>query len=220
MKYPVRNSEGQSVGTVELDAEVFGAVVDPALVHEAVRWQRLKKRAGSHACLSKGQMKGGGRKPWRQKGTGRARCGSNTSPVWVGGGVAHGPKPRDYSNRFAKGDRARALIGVLSDKARSSELVVLDSFKAVAGKTREVKAVFQKLGVLDGGVTLVMAGVDDSAIDTEMRAARNLSGVIALPVQGANAYDLLKSKYLVTTAAGVQALQSLVKGRIGKAGGV
>ena len=214
IKYLVLNSSGKEVGTIELDPTVFGAPVDNGLTHEVVTWQRNKKRAGTHSCLSKGIMRGGNRKPWRQKGTGRARAGSNTSPLWVGGAVAHGPKPHDYETRVSKRARRQALTAVLSDKVNSKTLVVLDALKVASGKTREVQSILKNIGVTGSALILLPGSKKEVQASPEWRASRNICGVETLPSEALNAYDLLRSKYLISTVDGVTALQKLLKGRM------
>ena len=119
LKYDIHNMEGKVVDSADLDVDVFGAKVNLDLVHQTIVWQLAKRRAGTHCSKSRAEVSGGGRKPWKQKGRGTARSGSNTSPVWVGGGVAHGPKPRDYETRLSKRTRRQALASVLTDKVNN-----------------------------------------------------------------------------------------------------
>lgn len=207
VKYRVLDMQGQEVGSIDLDAEVFGAEILASVVHETVRWQRAKARAGTHATLTKGMMKGGNRKPWKQKHTGRARSGSNTSPLWVGGAKAHGPQPRSYEFRLSRRARRQALVSVLSDKVKRSKLIVLDDLKIVQGKTKEMAAVLKSLGLTNKRAALVLPGKEPAV----WRSAGNLPNVFALPVSGVNVYDLLRHPYLVSTQAGVRAIEQRVK---------
>jgi len=213
IKYRVVNGKGQEVGTIDLEPAVFGAPVLQHMVHTEVCRRLKQRRAGTHSCLNKGSMKGGGRKPWRQKGTGRARCGSNTSPLWVGGAVAHGPKPHDYRDRLAKRARCQALVAALSDKVQNKELIVLSELELQAGKTKELKEILRNVGAGAGGATLVLA---PSAASSEKikQAGRNINRTITLPPQGVNVYDLLKHKYLVSTCEGIASLQALINSRL------
>ncbi len=204
IKYKVVNSQGKEVGEIELNAEVFGAEINASMVHDAVRWQRAKARAGTHSSLTKGMMKGGNRKPWKQKGTGRARSGSNTSPLWVGGAKAHGPQPRDYEYRLSKRAKRQALVSVLSEKVVNKTLIVVDELSISKGKTKEVVAILKNLGVDSKKLTVVLPTPDAKV----WQGAGNLKNVIALPVTGVNVYDLLRHPVLVATKEGVKALET------------
>lgn len=212
VSYKVLSSDGKEVGTVDLDPKVFNAEVLEYLVHDAVVWQRNKKRAGTHSALTKAEVSGGGKKPWKQKGTGNARAGSNTSPLWVGGGVTHGPKPRDYTTRLSKRARRQALCSVLTDKVRNEGLKIVDSLVVKSGKTRDMVDLLKKLGVAGESITLVQSDNENGA--AVERASRNIAGIKPLKVSGVNVYDLLKNKYLVVTKEDILALQ----GRILKEG--
>ncbi len=213
VSYKVLNMAGEQVGQIDLDPVIFGAEVNQALVHQAVVWQRNVRRAGTHSTLTRAEMSGGGRKPWKQKGRGTARSGSNTSPVWVGGGVAHGPKPRSYATKFSKQMRTKALVSVLSDKVKQGSLVVLDSLEVESGKTKDFVKVLSNLGLgadaAKQGVAIVMPEKNSSV----WRSSGNLKKVVALPVQGVNVYDLVKAGFLVSTTAGIEALQDRILGK-------
>lgn len=210
IRYKVLNIGGDEVGEMELDPEVFNAKECRSLVHQTVRWQRACRRAGSHSVLSRGNMKGGGKKPWRQKGTGRARAGTRNSPVWVGGAVAHGPQPRDYSFRLSARSRRQALASVLSSKVKANELIILDELPIKEGKTREIVSILDKLGVKDTSSLLVTPTKDEML----RRSSGNLKRSLALPVIGANVYDLLRHRYLLCTKESVSALVQRVKGSV------
>ena len=202
LKYKVLNMKGAEVGTVDLDRSVFGAEIIADLVHQTVRWQRAKARSGTHATLTKGMMKGGNRKPHKQKGAGRARAGSNTSPLWVGGGVSHGPQPRDYEFRLSKRSRRQALASVLTDKVNKKTLLILDSLTLVDGKTKEMNQILKTLGIDEKKVAIILPSIEEKV----WRGASNLKQVLTLPVPGANVYDLMKHPYLVSTKEGIVAL--------------
>lgn len=198
---PVRDVEGKVVGEVELSEAVFAAPVKPHLLYEVVRWQMAKRRRGTASTKTRGEVSGGGRKPWPQKGTGRARAGSIRSPLWVGGGVVFGPKPRDYSWRLPKKVRRNALRSALSMKLAEGRLVVVDRIELEQPKT---KAFLQIMGVL---------GVEEGAlvVDEENRnlalAVRNLPRYKLLPPIGVNVYDLLGHPWLVLTRRATEALE-------------
>jgi len=204
--------EGKEVGAIDLDPEVFDAGEHVSLVHETVRWQRNRARRGTHCCLTKSEVSGGGKKPWRQKGTGRARCGSNTSPLWVGGGVIHGPKPRSYDFRLSKGERRNALAAVLSEKRREGRLLVLDELKIESGKTRDLLKALEKLGLGSNSVTIVTE--EDSSVADRgsiWRLSGNMKNVSAIAVAGVNVYGLLRHQYVLGTKEAIARLQERVK---------
>ena len=203
LNHEVVNSEGKAVGTITLDPTVFGAPVKTDLVHQVVRWQRAKRRAGTHACLNRGAMTGGGKKPWKQKGTGNARAGSRNSPVWVGGAVAHGPSPRSYEFKLTKGVRRGAMTSVLSDKLKNESLVILDNLAVESGKTRDMTAILSNLGVAGKKAVLLMPEKDELV----WRSSGNLKEITSLPVAGANVYDMVNAHYIVATKDAVEKLQ-------------
>ncbi|MCB0332478.1 MAG: 50S ribosomal protein L4 [Bdellovibrionales bacterium] len=202
----VKDMNGKEVGKLDLDPAVFASESDPSLVHATVRWQRAKRRAGTHAALSRGQMKHSDSKPHKQKGTGRARAGSRNSPLWVGGAVIHGPQPRSYEFRLPKRTRRQAMASVLSDKVRANRLVVLDSLSIESGKTKDMAAVLSKLGVDHKSATIMLPEAEVNV----WRSSRNIAGVKSLPVSGANVYDLLNHHFLVGTKDAILALQDRV----------
>ncbi len=207
LNYQVLDSKGSEVGSALLDPAVFGAPIHEKSVHMVVRYQLAKRRAGTHSTLGRSDMQGGGKKPFRQKGTGHARAGSGISPLWTGGAVLFGPKPRSYEFKVGKGVRRKAMLSVLSDKARQGTLRIVDDLQVPSGKTKDIKAVLKALSVDDGKVLMVLPEKDEMV----WRAARNLPNVILLPVEGFNVYDAMRTRYLVSTRAGVEALQARFK---------
>lgn len=208
--FKIVNSDGAEVGSVALNQDLFGARVLSDVVHQNVRWQRAKRRAGTHSVLTRSNMKGGAKKPWKQKGTGRARAGSSISPHWVGGAVVHGPTPRSYEFRMPKALRFKALSSVLTDKATANEVVVVDRFDVKGGKTKLGRVLLEKLKVLDGGVTVVISGKTEG-VEAEhafIRAVRNIPGVSLLTTAGVNPYDLLKNRYVLFSKETLEAVQS------------
>jgi len=185
-KVDVYDEKKQKVGEIELADEVFAAEVKAHLLHEVVVWQLAKRRAGTACTKTRSEVRGGGRKPWRQKGTGRARVGSRRSPLWRGGGTTHGPKPRDYDYNVPKKVRKAALKSALSDKLAEEKLLVLRGFGLEAIKTKafvEVLATFQTQNVL-----VVTAGPDEVL----EKSARNIPMVKVLRAEGLNVYDILR----------------------------
>ena len=192
----VRTSDGGTAGTIELDEAIFGIEPNMAALHQAVTAQLAARRRGTHNTRTRAEVRGGGAKPWRQKGTGRARAGSIRSPQFAGGGVAHGPKPRDYRQKVNRKMVRLALRSALSDRARSERVMVLDEWRFAQPRTKEAIAVLENLS-LDGQVLLVL---DDSpAHKTADRSFRNLPSVRSVRTAELNAYDILRSDWLVFT---------------------
>jgi large subunit ribosomal protein L4 len=200
----VVNQAKEPAGEITLPAGAFDGPVRKHLLYEIVNMQRANRRAGTHATKTRAFVSGGGKKPWRQKGTGRARAGSNRSPIWVGGATAFGPQPRDYSYRLPGSARKSALRSALAMKLREGRLIVVDRIDIEGGKTKRVVELLTALGVESG--LIITAGVD---LNLE-RGARNLPKVKVLRVEGANVYDILRYQHLVLTREAVTALSGRV----------
>ena len=185
----------------KLNDAIFGAKARPHLLHQAVVMQLANRRAGTAATKTKGFVRGGGKKPWKQKGTGRARAGSIRSPIWVGGGTVFGPTPRDYSYRMPRTARREALLSALSVKNRDGKLIVVDKFSLEAAKTKIMAQALAELKVTSA--LIVIAGADA----TIERSARNLPKIKVLRVEGVNVYDLLRYDHLVLTAGALKLLE-------------
>lgn len=210
ISYGIVNGQGAQSGSVELSGRVFGSTVSAVAVHSVVVWQLSKRRAGTHSALERSAMKGGGKKPFRQKGTGRARAGSSISPLWVGGAVVHGPRPRSYEKALNKKVRLAALTSVLSDAVASKRLIVVDSFEGCTGKARDGAQLLKALGARRGTSTLVVLPSD---AETASLSFRNLSGVSVLPVSGLNVYDLVRHKVVVMSKQSLLEVQGEVERR-------
>ncbi|NLF25539.1 MAG: 50S ribosomal protein L4 [Deltaproteobacteria bacterium] len=211
----VVDMEGQKVGAAALDACLFGAKVHGQLVHAVVRYQLAKRRAGTHSTLNRKGMRGGGRKPFRQKGTGHARAGSNTSPLWYGGAVAHGPSPRSYEFKLTKRVRRQALAAVLSDRKQNDKLVLVDKLSVSSGKTKELQEVLKKLGLAEQRVALVLPAAKASEeVALVWRAGRNLPRLQLLSVEGVNVYDLVRNQVVLSTTEAIAALQQRFAGDV------
>ncbi|WP_026569045.1 50S ribosomal protein L4 [Sediminibacillus terrae] len=193
-KVALYNQGGSQVGDLELNDAVFGIEPNTHVLHEAVVMQRASLRQGTHDVKNRSEVRGGGRKPWRQKGTGRARQGSIRSPQWVGGGTVFGPTPRSYSYKLPKKVRRLALKSALSSKVNEESLVVLDSLAFDAPKTKEVVNVLAALNV-DGKALIVTADQDEVVA----RSANNLPNVKVLTVSEVNVLDLLTHDKLILT---------------------
>jgi large subunit ribosomal protein L4 len=184
-----------------LNEAIFGAKTRPHLLHQAVVMQLANRRAGSAATKTKGFVSGGGKKPWRQKGTGRARAGSIRSPIWVGGGTTFGPQPRDYSYRMPRTARREALLSALSLKNREGKIIVVDKFELDEIKT---KLMVKALAELKVDSALVVIPQSDIKIE---RSARNLPKIKVLRVEGLNVYDLLRYEHLILTDGALKRLE-------------
>lgn len=184
-----------------LNEKIFGAKTRPHLLHQTVVMQLANRRAGTASTKTKGLVRGGGKKPWKQKGTGRARSGSIRSPIWVGGGTAFGPTPRDYSYRMPKSARREALLSVLSLKNREGKLIVVDKFELEAAKT---KIMVQALAQLNVASAVIVVAQSDEKIE---RSARNIPKIKVLRVEGLNVYDLMRYEHLILTDGALKALE-------------
>src|SRR5262249_42099003 len=205
MKIDVLDLSGSKVGTVDLDDGVFGAEVKEHLLWEVVKMQRASQRAGTHSTKTQKDVRGGGKKPWRQKGTGRARQGSIRAAQWVGGGTVFGPHPRDYSYEVPKKVRQGALRSALSLRAKEKKLVVVKSFELGEIKTKRVAEALKALGAEKALI------VDGRSNEQLSKSARNLSQAKFLPQEGLNVYDVLCYESLVITQPAVQALSTRLR---------
>ncbi len=195
----VINQKGEKVNSIELDETVFNADIRDALVQRVVVWQLAKRRGGTASTKTRGEIRGGGKKPWRQKGTGRARAGTNRSPIWTGGGTTFGPKPRSYAFSLPKKVRKAALRSALSSKLKDDRLTIVDKIELEAPKTRLFVETMKTMG-LETEKTLFVTAHKDEALQ---RSSRNLYRVLVLPTEGLNVYDLLRFDRLVVLEAAV-----------------
>ncbi|MBI3300540.1 MAG: 50S ribosomal protein L4 [Deltaproteobacteria bacterium] len=201
VRVPVFSQTRQSVGEIELPASIFAEPLREHLLYEVVKMQLANRRSGTAATKTKGKVRGGGRKPWRQKGTGRARAGSLRSPLWVGGGTIFGPQPRSYSYRLPRRARRTALCSALSLKRQEGHLLVIDRLELPEAKTKRVAELLRQLAVEES--VLIVIPEKDERIE---RAARNLPRVKVLQAEGLNVYDLLHHRYLLLTQKAVDRL--------------
>ena len=205
MELDVIDRQGTPVEKIAVADSMFAAEVKAHLFHQVVRMQLAKRRRGTASTKTRGEVSGGGRKPWRQKGTGRARAGSSRSPLWRGGGVTLGPKPRDYAYKLPKKVRRAALCSVLSMKTQEGLLKVIDRLDLPAPKTRHMVGFLSDLGIEKAAVILL---ADDTP--NVQLAARNLPEVQVLRVEAVNVYDLLAYEYLICTREALVKLQERV----------
>lgn len=201
LQVSVVDLNNNKVGSVDLDEKIFGQTVNTALLHEAVTMDLNNRRHGTHATKTRGLVSGGGKKPWRQKGSGRARAGSIRSPLWVGGGTIFGPLPRDYSYRMPKKKSRLALYSALSLKLKENTLIVTDSLGIKDGKTREVVSVLQRLNAVDSA--LIVCEQENEAL---YRGGRNLPGVNIVDIRQLNVYDLMRYKNLIISKEDIERL--------------
>lgn len=203
MEIKLFNTSAKEVGTMELMDTVFGQEYNEYIIHEVVVAQLANRRQGTKSTLTRSEVRGGGRKPWRQKGTGRARQGSIRSPQWVKGGVVFAPKPRDFSKKVNKKVKLAAIKSALSAKVASNELIVLDEFKINAPKTKEVASVLKAFN-LAKRVLIVINGDSDVAI-----AARNIPNVMTIEADLINVYDVVANANCIMTKSAVEKIQEV-----------
>jgi len=210
----MKTAAGADAGTVDLPDDIFGIEPNVAVMHQVVTAQLAARRAGTHSTKTRAEVRGGGAKPWRQKGTGRARQGSIRAPQWRGGGVAHGPKPRDYSQRTPKKMVRLALLSALSDRAADEKILVIDDWAIDAPKTKDAVRLLEAVGLRTKGerddrVLLVLFRDDDAA----WKSLRNLGErvQIVLPEE-LNTYDVLVNDWLVFSEASLQTVVARLSG--------
>ena len=200
----VLNMAGAEVGTVELNDAIFGIEPNEAVVHEVVKNHLANCRQGTQSALTRAEVSGGGRKPWRQKGTGHARQGSTRAPQWTHGGIVFAPKPRDYSYVLNKKVKRLALKSVLSARAAEGKLVVIDSIKMDAIKTAEFRKFLDAVKV-DGKAVVVTPAVDEIIV----KSARNIPGVLTTPSNNLSVYELVNAQYLVVDQAALAKIEEV-----------
>lgn len=204
IKANVLDTNGKIVGEIELNEAVFGAEYNEALIHQVIVAQLANKRQGTKSTLTRTEVRGGGRKPWRQKGTGRARQGSIRAPQWIKGGVVFAPKPRDFSVKVNKQMKQGALISALSEKLRNDEIIIVDKLALEAPKTKLMAKIIKNLGVTKRGLFLT-AGKDETVV----RAIKNIPFVYADDVALINVYDIVKTGKCVFTKEAVLKLMEV-----------
>jgi large subunit ribosomal protein L4 len=201
----VVNAKNETVDRCELPEAIFSAPVKPHLLHEVVRMQLAKRRQGTADTKGRSDVSGGGKKPWKQKGTGRARAGTTRSPLWRHGGTIFGPQPRSYAYGVPKAIRRQALLAALTSKAQAGAVRVLESLGLERPSTKAMVALLKGAGV--AGKALVVLPARDETLE---KSARNLPAVRVLTVQGLNVYDVLKADTLVLTPEGVHTLREVL----------
>jgi len=198
------NTQGAAVGEIDLNDDVFGVEVNEAVLHQVVKMQLANKRQGTQSTLTRAEVRGGGKKPWRQKGTGRARHGTIRSPIWRKGGVVFAPKPREYRFTIPKKIRRLAMKCALSSKLKDEQLMILNVLSLPAPKTREMAGVLKNLNV-NGKALLVLAGNDKSV----ERAARNIPGIKLAFTNTLNVLDILNYEKFIVTEEAVRRIEEV-----------
>jgi large subunit ribosomal protein L4 len=206
VEVPVLDAKGRKVDQVKLEPRIFESEVNEAAVHQVVRAQLAASRLGTSSTKTRSEVRGGGAKPWRQKGTGRARAGSIRSPLWRGGGVVFGPTPRDYSFTVPKKVKRLALRSALSMKAKSSELLVVDDFNIKEPKTKLALEVLRNLKVSKKATVVIVEGQENVE-----KSLRNIPGIKTIYVSEVNPYDVLDNEVLIFTRDALGALTEVVK---------
>jgi large subunit ribosomal protein L4 len=206
MKYEVRNFDNKKVGEVQLTADIFSAPLRQDILARMVHWQLAKRRSGTHSTKGISDISGTTKKPWRQKGTGRARQGSLRSPQFRGGAVIFGPTPRDHGYKLPKKIRQLALKTALSSKVASGELLIVEDLNTGTHKTKDLEKKMKALGLRSALI------IDGAEVNKDfVRSAANLPHVDVLPQQGINVYDILRHEHLVLTKAAIENLESRLK---------
>ena len=208
----VKNSRGETVGTLDLDERVFGIEPNRAVLHQAVVTQLANQRKGTHDTKTRGQVRGGGKKPWRQKGTGRARQGSTRAPHWRTGGVVFGPHPRSYHRDLPRKMRRLALRSALSAKVRDSALTVVDGLAVANGRTKEMVELLGALGLSTGALMVL-----HEREELVLRSTANVPKVRAVTLEGMNLLDILNFPTLVMTRESVEAVTERLAGDLPEA---
>lgn len=205
-KVAVYNMTGAKTGEIELNDNVFGVEVNEAVVHQAVVMQLASQRQGTHATKTRSMVRGGGRKPWKQKGTGRARAGSIRSPLWVGGGVAFGPHPRSYKFSMPRKARRLAIKSALSAKVNEGGLLVVEDISFAAPKTKEVVKLLGNFEAQEAKALIITAENDENVA----KSSRNIPGVKAIGTIGLNVYDLLHHDKVFVTKEAVAKIEEVL----------
>jgi len=205
-KVAVYDITGNKTGEMELNDNVFGVEVNEAVLHQAVVMQLASQRLGTHATKTRGLVRGGGRKPWKQKGTGRARAGSTRSPIWVGGGTVFGPQPRSYAFRMPRKQRRLALKSALSAKVQDGELMIVENIGFEQPKTKNVVKMLNDFNAADDKTLIITA----EEAETVEKSSRNIPGVKAISSMGLNVYDLLYHDKIFITKDAVTRIEEVL----------
>ena len=200
------NTQGEKVTDIDLSDDIFASKINEDVVHQVVTAQLAKVRGGNASTKTRSEVRGGGRKPWRQKGTGRARHGSIRSPLWVGGGITFGPKPRSYEKKVNKKMKRIAVKSVLSDKLNRDSIMILDEFKLDEIKTKKMASLLEDLDLKDKKVLIVLPEKDENIY----LSARNLPHVKTLVLDALNTYDLLNNEVILMSEEAVRKIEEVL----------
>ncbi|MFA5338709.1 MAG: 50S ribosomal protein L4 [Candidatus Omnitrophota bacterium] len=201
----IYNIKGKSVGKIELDKDIFNGEVNEAILHQVIRMYEANQRQGTASTKTRSDVSGGGKKPWKQKGTGRARAGTIRSPLWRGGGIVFGPHPRDYSYQVPRSVKRLALISSLNAKLNDKNMIVIDEIKLEKAKTKEIAAALRNLKA-EKKPLLVL----EERNETVVRASRNIANLLLRDYKSLNAYEVLKQQKLVMTQKALAALTKIL----------
>ena len=201
----VHNIKGENIGEVSLRDDIFNTKVNKYLVHQAVKRYLANRRRGTASTKNRSEVRGGGAKPWKQKGTGRARAGTNSSPIWVGGGIVFGPTPRDYSFSLPKKMKVAALKSALSDKLENKEIIIIDKLSLKENKTSKMVEILKNLQAFKK--PLIITEKEDSIIALSVR---NIKGAQVLPVSKINTYDLISHEKIIITKKALKRIEEVL----------
>lgn len=205
IELPVHNIKGENIGEISLRDDIFNTKINKYLVHQVVKHYLANKRRGTASTKNRSEVRGGGVKPWRQKGTGRARAGTNRSPIWVGGGIVFGPAPRDYSFSLPKKMKVVALNSLLSDKVKNKEFIIIDKLFLEENKTKRMVEILKNLQASKKPLIIIEKEDNDIA-----QAVRNIKGAKVLPVSKINTYDLINQGKIIITKDALQRIEGVL----------
>jgi len=205
IELPVQNIKGENIGEVSLRDDIFNTKINNFLVHQAVKNYLANKRRGTASTKNRSEVRGGGVKPWKQKGTGRARAGTNRSPIWVGGGITFGPAPRDYSFSLPKKMKVVAINSVLSDKVKNKEIIIIDKLYLENNKTKRMVEILKNLQASKKPLIIIEKEDNDIA-----QTLRNIKGAKILPVSKINVYDLINQGKIIITKDALQRIEEVL----------
>lgn len=200
------DTNGNEIENINISEFVFNEDINEPLVHKVINAQLASKRRGTASTKTRSEVRGGGRKPWRQKGTGRARHGSIRSPLWVGGGITFGPKPKSFDKKVSKKEKRIAMRSILSDKVKNENLIILDELQFPKIKTKQVKELMDHLDLSEDKVLIVMPEKDENLY----LSARNIPKINTLVLQALNAYDLINNDFILMSEAALRSVEEVL----------
>ncbi len=201
----VHSMEGEKIGEIKLNDDMFNAKINKHIVHQIVRRYLAEKRRGTASCKGRSDVSGGGKKPWKQKGTGRARAGSTRSPIWVGGGIVFGPQNRDYGYSIPRKMRLVALKSVLSDKVKNNNLIVLEKMELKNNKTKEITTIFDNFKINNEKILIITENENEKI----KKAANNLKNAYVITANKINTYDILNYQKILVTKNALKVIEEV-----------